>query len=257
MARVNVEDTLYKDIRFHDLIPKMGGTDAALGAVVRAWSVAQEFWLVNHVGIPLPVWKGQRLRSELIEVDLAEIRGDFVYIRGSEEQFAWLDACSNNGKKNREHTKKATPEIITKKEDRPISTDEHRRLQATSSSSSFSSSNKEENTFQKREKKSKQRKPRALDYEYTQTFLSLWDHYGRIGKKKYASECYEKQNLSPEEIGLLTKAISTYLAKEGRDETYRMHFSTFLNEDWRSHLEKPRSRHDFGFKDSTEGLNGG
>jgi hypothetical protein len=90
MARINIEDSLYKDHRFFELLQKLGSTDAALGAVVRAWTVAQEYWIANGVGIPLPVWKKQKLRPELIEVGLAEERGEFIYVCGSEMQFAWM-----------------------------------------------------------------------------------------------------------------------------------------------------------------------
>lgn len=114
MARINIEDSIYRDIRFHDLIQKLGGTDAALGSLVRAWSVAQDYWLINGVGIPKPVWKSQRLRPELIEVGLAEERGDFIYTAGSEEQFAWLTSCSEKGKKGGPAAAKRRRENIEK-----------------------------------------------------------------------------------------------------------------------------------------------
>jgi hypothetical protein len=115
LARINIEDSIYKDIRFYDLLQKIGGMDAALGALVRAWSVAQDYWIANGVGIPIPIWKSQRLRPELIEVGFAEERGDFIYISGSEEQFSWLHDKAKAGKngglaKARNHKEKALAE---------------------------------------------------------------------------------------------------------------------------------------------------
>lgn len=138
MARINVEDSLYRDIRFHDLVQKMGGVDAALGSVVRAWSVAQDYWLANGVGIPLPVWKSQRLRPEVVEVGLAEHRGEFVYVRGSEEQFAWLKQRSDAGKNGGKASGTARREKIEKKPKRNEAGRSGARRNEASYSSSFS-----------------------------------------------------------------------------------------------------------------------
>jgi hypothetical protein len=113
VARINIEDSIYKDHRFLELIIMMGGTDAALGSIVRAWSTAQDYWLQNGVGIPLPVWKKQKLRLELLEVGLAEIRGDFVYISGSEKQFLWLEQRQMAGEKGGRPKKGGSVEIIS------------------------------------------------------------------------------------------------------------------------------------------------
>lgn len=139
VARINVEDSIFKDIRFFELAQTLGGIDAALGSIVRAWIVAQGYWLTNGVGIPYTVWEKQKLRPELIEVGLAEVRGDFVYVIGSKEQFAWLNAASEKGKVGGPAAAKARVENI-KESKRLVSSDNDTDRLSTSSSSSSSSS---------------------------------------------------------------------------------------------------------------------
>lgn len=92
MARINVEDSLFKDGRFIELMISMGSRHAALGAVVEAFMLAQEFYLSTETNrlIPLSEWKRRKAVDLIIECGLAEIHGDFVYVCGSEKQFGWL-----------------------------------------------------------------------------------------------------------------------------------------------------------------------
>lgn len=108
MARINIEDSLFKDARFLDLMIKTGNRDMALGMVVRAFMVAQSHFLTtdNDRLIPIEDWKKQGCSDLLIEVGLAEIRGKNVYVSGSEKQFAWLIQRQNAGKSPKTKKKK-------------------------------------------------------------------------------------------------------------------------------------------------------
>lgn len=101
MARINIEDTLFKYGPFTKLMIKMGSRRVALGAFVEAVIVAQKYWVQGKNPIPMPVFKREELADELIDTGMAELinEGESVKLRGSEEQFAWLVACSENGKK--------------------------------------------------------------------------------------------------------------------------------------------------------------
>lgn len=99
MARINIEDDLFKKNKFFVLSGVLGGRRAAIGALVEMWITAQRFWLLNQNGIPKPVWEEEGLANELITTGFAEDRGDFIYARGSEAQFSWLVQRSNAGKK--------------------------------------------------------------------------------------------------------------------------------------------------------------
>lgn len=92
MARLNIEDSLFKDPRFMELAIKLGDRHRALGAVVEAFMVAQEFYLnlaSKHM-IPLNEWKRRKLTDAIIDCGLAELRGEFIHVCGSEKQFEWL-----------------------------------------------------------------------------------------------------------------------------------------------------------------------
>lgn len=99
MARINIEDSLFRDHRFMDFIIKMKNPDAALGALVRAWILAQKWYLTPEKTIPIADWEKQRLPSEIIEVGLAEISDGKVRVVGIDDQFAWLEQRVIAGRK--------------------------------------------------------------------------------------------------------------------------------------------------------------
>ena len=101
MARINIEDSLFKDARFIDLCIHYGDKAKALGVITWAFVIAQKFYLSEESGrlIPLNEWKRQQCDDKLIEIGLAEVRQNGVYVSGSENQFAWLIQKSEAGKK--------------------------------------------------------------------------------------------------------------------------------------------------------------
>lgn len=96
MARLNIEDSLFTDRRFQDLVAKTGNPDLALGIVVSAFLLAQKTW-IEHGGIPIDRWPDSL--NILLECKLASVSGSLIYVTGSKEQFAWLEQKSNAGKK--------------------------------------------------------------------------------------------------------------------------------------------------------------
>lgn len=115
MARINIEDAIYKDMRFMQLVQKTGSVDAALGGLVRAWSLAQAHFLTldNDRLIPLFEWKRQMIPDAVIEVGLAERREKGIYVCGAETQFAWLIQKQEAGKKSGEIRKKNTTTVVS------------------------------------------------------------------------------------------------------------------------------------------------
>jgi len=100
MARINVEDSLWADQRFIQLCIKTGDMAKAVGAVVLAFKLAQRFWVPDQRNIPSVQFRSTPLASDLIELGLAEYLEDdqFVYVKGTKEQFAWLIQRSEAGK---------------------------------------------------------------------------------------------------------------------------------------------------------------
>lgn len=71
----------------------------ALGALVEAWMIAQEYWKFNDLGIPKKRWIEEELSDELIKCGFTEDNGDFLYMKGSKEQFSWLRQRMESGRK--------------------------------------------------------------------------------------------------------------------------------------------------------------
>lgn len=101
MARINIEDSIYKDFRFYKLVEKSNSVDEAIGSLIRAWSLAQQFYLNEETSrlIPKTEWKRQSINNSVIDAGLAEVRGEYVYVLGSDDQFAWLLQRQEAGKK--------------------------------------------------------------------------------------------------------------------------------------------------------------
>jgi hypothetical protein len=139
MARINVEDSIYKDTRFLELTQKTGSFEMALGSLVRVWSTAQEYFLKANGGIPQDIWDRQKLRNEVIDCGLAYCINGQVFVEGAEKQFGWLRQRSNAGKKP-----KTRKQDVTKERSLTVASISDRL--ETSSSSSSSTSKEEYNT---------------------------------------------------------------------------------------------------------------
>lgn len=155
MARINIEDAIYKDMRFIQLIQRLGSVDAALGALVRAWSLAQTYYLSAETDrlIPLFEWKRQMIPDAIVEVGLAERREQGIYICGAEKQFAWLIQRQDAGKKGGRPKSEENTTTVINEETGTLATESGRlsdesgakRLEPSSSySSSYSFSSSED-----------------------------------------------------------------------------------------------------------------
>jgi hypothetical protein len=98
MARLNLEDSLFSSDEYRLYEIKSEDRDKALGAWIRTARLAQRYWVQGEL-IPESVWELHELPDLLIKVGLAEKRENGIYLKGSEEQFAWLVSKVENGKK--------------------------------------------------------------------------------------------------------------------------------------------------------------
>lgn len=101
MARINVEDDLFGDFRFENLVEKLGDLEKAIGKMVRIWKLAQKYWVDNKSLIPHEIFEKGPWQT-VLEVGLAEKRETGYYVSGSEKQFAWIFQKSSAGKKSAE-----------------------------------------------------------------------------------------------------------------------------------------------------------
>lgn len=110
MARVNIEECWWSDLRRSALIRLVGSEDAADIAAVRMWRAAQEFWKHDRKLMPLGMFELLPAHKELLQVGLAVVRESFVYVRGSSEYLDWVREkraqASEAGKKSAEARRK-------------------------------------------------------------------------------------------------------------------------------------------------------
>lgn len=111
MARLNIEDCWWTDPRRSLLIKKLGEERADIVAI-RAWRLAQEFWKSNKGLVPDYLFQTLECWQDLIDAKLADVRGAFVYVRGSSAYLDWLreqkETASKAGKASAEARKKKT-----------------------------------------------------------------------------------------------------------------------------------------------------
>lgn len=116
VARINIEDTLWGDPRFQELLVKVGDRHRAKGMILELWTVAQKYWVASRgKGIPKPAWDDHGLPNVLVECRLARDDGEFIYAIGAKEQFAWLDQRTDAGKNGGIASGKARIKITGKK----------------------------------------------------------------------------------------------------------------------------------------------
>ncbi len=88
----------------------------------------------------------------------------------------------------------------------------------------------------KETKKQKNKKVGILT-NYPPAFVGLWESYGKIGDKKRALDAFEKLALPNEQVETLKTAVKNYYDRKPEWQN-AMHFSSFLNGDWRQYLER-------------------
>lgn len=96
MARINIEDSLFTDSRWLNLVIMVGCQYKALGYLTKAWILAQRHW-IEYGSIPSKAWPKEF--DVLIDAEFADPNADgSVYIKGSTKAFAWLLQRSKAGK---------------------------------------------------------------------------------------------------------------------------------------------------------------
>ncbi len=233
MARINIEDTLYRDNRFCELVIKLGSKEAAVGALVCAWSVAQSYYLTNGGKIPIPVWKQQKLREEILQVELAAISdGEFIYLSGTEEQFKWLKQKQEAplGKRSKASKTRRDPSIDITKENKQRALTGVNGCEPLTLTLPLSLKEKEEYMSNS-------------SASLKESLLRIYQLYPRkIGKtpgiKKLVKEIKSEKDLSD-----LRSAVENY-SRQCRDantaQQYIKHFSSFVSE-WRDWIDIPEA----------------
>ncbi len=176
MARINIEDKLWKDRRFQNLLIKLGDRQKAKGCIVELWTLAQENWFPNRNLIPLKDFHDSELQPAA-DVGLAEVRQDGVFAVGSEKAFEWLFERQDSGRKGgiasaKAKSSKAQAMLSIAQ---PDSSSEQQTQASSSSSSSLSSSSSDSSSLSNTQEGVKNLKVElgaaALEWKKTQASL--------------------------------------------------------------------------------------
>lgn len=90
MARINIEECWWSDPRRTRLAKIMGDPRLADALALSAWKTSQQFWIKDRAYVPLKVWTAIEDSDKLVEVGLAELREDGVYVSGSSLYHEWI-----------------------------------------------------------------------------------------------------------------------------------------------------------------------
>lgn len=101
MARLNFEDDIFSDPRFHRMCAILGDMEKALGKLARLWFLAQKHWKDEQRLIPFEEFESDDF-AVCVQVGLVRKRETGYYAAGSEERFAWLIQKAAAGKKSAE-----------------------------------------------------------------------------------------------------------------------------------------------------------
>ena len=233
MARINLETSLFESENFLDLVIKIGSKYEATGRLVWAFKLAQKYYLKNENNRLIPKSELPESLEILIsfgfitlvdEKKTVDINGDIntnivgYYVKGSEEQFAWLLQRSNAGKSPRLNTKKRisiidTPFSPVQSRSAPFSPDEPLTLSLTLSSK------------------------KEIIYIPQFAIEDLYKLYPRkLGKKKglLALTRLIKTQQKYDDVKTAITNYSAFLKKEQVEPRFIKHFPTFINNytDW-------------------------
>ena len=120
MPRINVEETIWSDSRFLKLCILVGCEYRAIGLLVWAWRLAQNYVPKGPTegqemrGIPEPAWDRNEYAEAIIRVGLARRVDGFIQVAGAKNAFDWLNrvrrGASKGGEaKARNHREKSLP----------------------------------------------------------------------------------------------------------------------------------------------------
>lgn len=252
MPRINIDDSLWTDPkrRFLRFCMAIGDEVKALGWVVIAFRLAQRFWIPQVKGgpekqlIPRDEWVAAGIPESFVQFDLAEIRKDGVYVRGSEEQFRWWFASRANGGRGG-RPRKDNPEEThgLPSGNAPVSRGvpggyPTKPSSSSSSSSSILSRSHALDSVRHAPQASPAERPAKVKQVSRAALEKLYlEEYPRHRGKKRGIAIASREIRDWDTFGKLKLAIGNYRAEtSGRPPEKIKYFDRFM-ENWREHLE--------------------
>jgi hypothetical protein len=100
MARINIDESLFTDPRFISLCVLLKSEIKAIGWWVKVARLAQTYWKLDKQLIPFDAYEFAKFPKKLLDSGIVEKRESGYYLRGSEENFAWIYQKVISGRKS-------------------------------------------------------------------------------------------------------------------------------------------------------------
>lgn len=239
MARLNIEDTLWKDFRFQELMVKVGSRHAAKGMVLELWMLAQEYWFPEKKYIPAEKIAEAGLQP-VVDSGLAVLKPEGGYFAiGSEKAFDWLFAAREKGKKGGEKSaeKRRNGGLSLTPAEAQVDPGQA-QVKPSEPSLLFTLGSKKEEYMG------------SSDDDPTSAFEEIYKNYPKrqgSHRKKDALKSCLKNFKTLEQIESLSKAVKNYAKACASDKTtgtkFVLQFATFVNGVWEEWLEDSHKTH--------------
>lgn len=90
MARINIEDSIFQNANYMDLILSVGCKFKAIGIITILFKEAQKYWVPNRQPIPKQIFTKLGFPDSIIDLGFVDELNDGFYVKGSEDAFNWL-----------------------------------------------------------------------------------------------------------------------------------------------------------------------
>lgn len=119
MSRIVVDKKWWSDHRRLTLIKILKSEVEADGLALSLWKLGFDYWVQDRSKIPQSIYSTLPHCQILLDLNLAQVQGDQVYVRGATDRFEWFFKRSNAGKLGCEAIKKKKAKGLTLTEDNP------------------------------------------------------------------------------------------------------------------------------------------
>lgn len=247
MARINIEDALFFDMRFRGLVRLLGSEKLAIGEIIIFWRLAQEQFKHGRL-ISEEMFSLNDCSEHLITCDLAEKTDDGIRAKGDLKHFGWLIERQNAGRlggsvhstakaqaaKIREQNKRNQSTKLNDYAGKPqASTSKHKPPTPTQSPTPTPKNNTYAHSNENAPLKVV---PKIAQGELERVYVLYPRKIGKsVGMSRLKGSVKTKEDLE-----LLEKAVNnyaTYCSTQQIEPRFVKHFSTFAST-WRDWVEQ-------------------
>lgn len=98
MARINIDDSIFRTNEWTQLLLILRCRERAIGALIWAYIVSQRYWYPNRNPIPHEIWKSENLNQAVLSSGWAQVRDNGILMIECERMFKWLFDAKSKGR---------------------------------------------------------------------------------------------------------------------------------------------------------------